>query len=200
MTRSPLLPSLALLLPLALAACDRADMVSQPKSKTWDRNPFFPQGQTMRLPPPGTVARAAPDRPVPQPAAATPDLLARGQERYGVFCTPCHGGAGHGDGMIVERGYPRPPSFDEARLRAAPARHFYDVITHGRGTMLPYAAQVPPADRWAIVAYIRALQLSQGATLAALPAEDRAKVAAAEPTTAKSATDRESTDPQRTKR
>ncbi|KMO18271.1 c-type cytochrome [Methylobacterium indicum] len=175
---------LALLLPLGLAACDQANMVSQPKAKTWDRNPFFPQGQTMRLPPPGTVARAAPDRPVPQPAAASPALLVRGQERYDVFCTPCHGAAGLGDGMIVQRGYPRSPAFDEARLRAAPAQHFYDVISNGKGNMLPYAAQVPPADRWAIVAYIRALQLSQGATLASLPAEDQAKVAAAggEPT------------------
>ncbi|KMO13875.1 hypothetical protein SQ03_20885 [Methylobacterium platani JCM 14648] len=170
---------LALLIPLALAACDRADMVSQPKAKTWDSNPFFPQGQTMRLPAPGTVPRAAPDRPVPQPAAATPALLARGQERYAVFCTPCHGGAGRGDGIIVQRGYPRPPSFDEARLRAAPAKHFYDVISNGKGNMLSYGAQVPPADRWAIVAYVRALQLSQGATLASLPAEDQAAVAAA---------------------
>jgi mono/diheme cytochrome c family protein len=170
---------LALLLPLALAACDQANMVSQPKSKTWDSNPFFPQKQTMRLPPPGTVARKSPDRPVPQPASASPELLARGQERYDVFCTPCHGGAGHGDGLIVQRGYPRPPAFDEARLREAPAQHFYDVISNGKGNMLPYAAQVPPADRWAIVAYIRALQLSQGATLASLPAEDRDAVAAA---------------------
>ncbi|TGE01361.1 c-type cytochrome [Methylobacterium nonmethylotrophicum] len=154
-------------------------MVSQPKSKTWDGNPFFPQGQTMRLPAPGTVPRAAPDRPVPQPASATPALLARGQERYGVFCTPCHGGAGHGDGMIVQRGYPRPPSLAEARLRQAPARYVYDVISNGKGTMLSYGAQVPPADRWAIVAYIRALQLSQGATLASLPPEDQAWVAAA---------------------
>ncbi len=167
------------LLPLALAACDQANMVSQPKSKTWDGNPFFPKGQTMRLPPPGTVPRRSPDQPVPQPAAATPELLARGRERYDVFCTPCHGAAGQGDGLIVQRGYPRPPAFDEARLRAAPARHFYDVISNGKGTMLPYAAQVPPADRWAIVAYIRALQLSQGATLASLPAEDQDAVAAA---------------------
>lgn len=170
---------LLLVLHLALAACDQADMVSQPKSRTWDANPFFPQNQTMRQPVPGTVARKSPDRPVPQPASATPALLARGQERYDVFCTPCHGGAGHGDGLIVQRGYPRPPAFDEARLRAAPAQHFYDVITNGKGTMLPYAPQVPSADRWAIVAYLRALQLSQGATPASLPAEDQAAIAAA---------------------
>ncbi|KMO30122.1 c-type cytochrome [Methylobacterium aquaticum] len=168
-----------LVLPLALAACDQANMVSQPKSKTWDSNPFFPQNQTMRLPPPGTVPRNSPDRPVPHPASASPELLARGRERYDIFCTPCHGGAGHGDGLIVQRGYPRPPAFVEARLRAAPARYFYEVISNGKGTMLPYAAQVPPADRWAIVAYLRALQLSQGATLASLPAEDQAAVAAA---------------------
>ncbi|KMO39852.1 hypothetical protein VQ02_09275 [Methylobacterium variabile] len=168
-----------LLLPFALAGCDQANMVSQPKAKTWDSNPFFPQGQTMRHPVPGTVARASPDRPVPQPASASPALLARGQERYDVFCTPCHGGTGHGDGLIVQRGYPRPPSFHDARLRAASAAHLYDVISHGKGTMLSYAAQVPPADRWAIVAYLRALQLSQGAVLASLPAEDQAGVAAA---------------------
>lgn len=175
--------ALLLALSLALAACDQANMVSQPKSRTWDSNPFFPQNQTMRLPAPGSVPRAAPDRPVPQPATATPALLARGQERYDVFCTPCHGAAGLGDGMIVQRGYPRPPAFDEARLRAASAQHFYDVISNGKGTMLSYAVQVPPADRWAIVAYIRALQLSQGATLASLPAEDQAKVAASVPAT-----------------
>ena len=111
---------------------------------------------------------------MPQPASASPALLARGQERYDVFCTPCHGGTGHGDGLIVQRGYPRPPSFHDARLRAASAAHLYDVISHGKGTMLSYAAQVPPADRWAIVAYLRALQLSQGAVLASLPADKRA--------------------------
>ncbi|RVU15811.1 c-type cytochrome [Methylobacterium oryzihabitans] len=162
-----------LVLPL-LAACDGADMASQPKAKTWDANAFFPQGQTMRPPVPGTVPRAEPGRPVPEPAIIDAAMLERGRERYGVFCTPCHGAGGDGDGLIVGRGFPRPPSLHDPRLRAAPARHFYEVVSAGKGTMASYAAQVPPADRWAITAYVRALQLSRDAAVASLPAADRA--------------------------
>ena len=96
--------------------------------------------------------------------------MARGQERFDIYCSPCHGRTGEGDGMVVRRGYRRPPSFHEDRLRDAPVGHFFDVITNGFGAMPDYAAQITAADRWAIVAYIRALQLSEHATLADVPA------------------------------
>lgn len=95
------------------------------------------------------------------PPPATPQLLDRGRERFGIFCSPCHGLDGGADGIIVARGFPRPPSFHSARLRAAPAQLFFDTITNGYGAMYSYADRVPPTDRWAIIAYIRALQLSQ---------------------------------------
>jgi mono/diheme cytochrome c family protein len=96
-----------------------------------------------------------------EPPEATAALLARGRERFGIFCSPCHGVDGYGEGIIVARGFPHPPSFHEARLRAAPAQLFFDTITNGNGAMYSYADRVPPTDRWAIIAYIRALQLSQ---------------------------------------
>lgn len=100
---------------------------------------------------------------------ANTELLRRGQERYQIFCTPCHGMAGFGDGVVVARGFPAPPSYHTAHLRAAPAQHFFEVITNGYGAMFSYAARVPPRDRWAIIAYIRALQLSQRTHLASVP-------------------------------
>ena len=93
-------------------------------------------------------------------------VMARGQQRFNIYCTPCHGGTGQGDGMVVRRGYRRPPSLHQDRLRNAPAGHFFDVMTNGFGAMPDYAAQIKAEDRWAIVAYIRALQLSQHATQA----------------------------------
>jgi mono/diheme cytochrome c family protein len=107
------------------------------------------------------------------PMAVTADVMARGQERYNVFCAPCHGRTGVGNGMIVQRGFRQPPSYHEQRLRDAPAGYFYDVMTNGFGAMQDYAAQVPVADRWAIAAYIRALQLSHSATVADVPADRR---------------------------
>ena len=107
----------------------------------------------------------------------TAELLARGRERYDIFCSPCHDRTGRGNGMVVQRGLPRPPSLHEDRLRSADDQHFFDVITNGYGVMYSHAARVRPRDRWAIVAYIRALQLSQHATLADLSAEERAKLA-----------------------
>ncbi len=95
------------------------------------------------------------------PFIVTEEVINRGQERYNIYCIVCHGPVGNGDGMIVRRGYPRPPTYNDDRLRNAPVGHFYDVITNGWGRMNSYAAQVQPADRWAIVAYIRALQISQ---------------------------------------
>lgn len=95
------------------------------------------------------------------PFVVTQEVINRGQERYNIYCIVCHGPVGNGDGMIVRRGYPQPPTYNDDRLRNAPVGHFYDVITNGWGRMNSYAAQVQPADRWAIVAYIRALQISQ---------------------------------------
>ena len=100
---------------------------------------------------------------------ATDALLARGRERYNIYCAPCHGLSGDADGIIVQHGFPAPPSYHDERLMKAPASAFYDAITNGYGVMYSYAARVAPRDRWAIVAYIRALQLSRHAKLAAIP-------------------------------
>jgi mono/diheme cytochrome c family protein len=112
-------------------------------------------------------------RPV-APPPVTEALLQRGQERFRIYCTPCHSELGDGRGMIVQRGFPAPPSYHSDRLRNAPPQHFYDVITNGYGTMYSFAARVQPVDRWAITAYIRALQRSQDAGLADLTPEQRA--------------------------
>ncbi|HTS20968.1 MAG TPA: cytochrome c [Casimicrobiaceae bacterium] len=111
----------------------------------------------------------------------TPQLLARGRERFDIFCSPCHSIVGDGDGMVARRGFPHPPSFHTDRLRAASDAHFYAVISDGYGAMYPYATRVPPSDRLAIIAYIRALQLSQHAPLARLGDEDRLRLASAPP-------------------
>jgi mono/diheme cytochrome c family protein len=107
------------------------------------------------------------------PAAVTPATMARGRERFDIYCSPCHGRTGQGDGMVVQRGYRRPPSFHQDRLRDAPVGHFFDVITNGFGAMPDYASQVRVGDRWAIIAYVRALQLSEHATLADVPVPER---------------------------
>ena len=110
------------------------------------------------------------------PMPVTAEVMARGSERFNVFCAPCHGRTGQGNGMVVQRGFRAPPSFHEERLRAAPVGYFFDVQTNGFGAMLDYAAQIPVADRWAIAAYIRALQFSQRATIDDVPADRRAEL------------------------
>lgn len=107
------------------------------------------------------------------PFPATAEVLARGQQRFNIYCSPCHSEVGDGNGMIVQRGYQHPPSYHIDRLRKAPIGYFFDVITNGYGRMPDYAAQVPARDRWAIAAYIRALQLSQDATSADVPAGEQ---------------------------
>jgi mono/diheme cytochrome c family protein len=109
----------------------------------------------------------------------TRELLARGRDRFGIYCTPCHGLTGNGLGIVVQRGYRQPPSFQIDRLREAPVGYFFDVQTQGFGAMMDYSAQIPPSDRWAIAAYIRALQLSQRTTIADVPASDRGSLDAA---------------------
>jgi len=149
---------------LLLAGCD--DMTHEAK-----KNPYadarvgpgkVPAGTTQYheravLPPPMTLA-----------------LIERGQQRFRVFCTPCHSELGNGHGMVVQRGFSPPPSYHEARLRDAPTQHFYDVITNGYGAMYSFAQRVPPNDRWAIAAYIRALQHSQDTNVADLSPEQKA--------------------------
>ena len=113
------------------------------------------------------------------PMPVTREMLDRGRERFDIFCAVCHGQTGEGNGMIVQRGFPPPPSYHIDRLRQAPVGHFYDVITHGYGIMYSYANRVSVEDRWAIAAYIRALQLSHNARADQLPPGERAKLEAA---------------------
>jgi mono/diheme cytochrome c family protein len=178
MKAAPLLVALTFL----VAACGE-NMSEQGKIKPSRGSALFRDGRGARAEPEGTVARGdlARDAALATRPPMTMALMERGRERFGIFCTPCHGPVGDGDGMVVQRGMPRPPSYQDARLRAADDRHFIDVITRGHGAMYAYAARVPPADRWAIVAYIRALQLSQDARLDELPPDLRARAEAALP-------------------
>ena len=181
MVRRNKFSSLGLLAVLALAGC-RQDMHDQPKFKPLAMSDFYADLRSARAPVDGTVARGDlhedtyfysgmvgqnPGDYMPFPV--TDDVLKRGQQRFNIYCAPCHSRVGDGNGMIVQRGYRKPPSYHTERLRKAPLGYFFDVMTHGFGAMPDYAAQIPPSDRWCIVAYIRALQLSQGATSAEIP-------------------------------
>jgi mono/diheme cytochrome c family protein len=156
--------SLVLML-FMLGGCEKLmrDMYEQPKYETFEAGPFFPDDISARPPVPDTLARE--DVTTAQMPPLSAALLRRGRERFDIFCAPCHSVLGDGDGMLPRRGFPAPPSYHTTRLRDAPDRHFYDVISRGYGVMYDYAARIPVADRWAIVAYIRALQLSQHARL-----------------------------------
>ncbi len=169
---------LGLLLGLMLSGC-RRDMQDQPKLK-----PYGAEAQ--RIPPEGTFPHKKRDMTVPAgmskeeddsfPFAVTEQVLKRGQERYNISCSPCHGRLGDGEGLIVKRGFRRPPSFTDPRLLKEPVSHFYDVITNGNGAMSSYADQLTPEDRYKVIAYIRALQLSQRANAAELTPEQREKL------------------------
>jgi mono/diheme cytochrome c family protein len=161
---------LALLSLLLLAGCDLS-MTQQNKYGTDSPAGLWADGTSARPLPAHVVAQGAlaRGREEANPPPVTPALLKRGQERFNIDCSPCHGLDGKGDGIVAERGFPHPPSYFDARLMAAPASEFYDAITQGYGVMYSYAARVEPRDRWAIVAYIRALQLSQNATVAMAP-------------------------------
>jgi len=177
---------------VALAACKRDDMADQPRYKPQAASAFFPDGAIARPPVPHTLARNAPlnddSRAWQSPITAThfpfeitrADLI-RGQERFTIYCSPCHGLLGDGDGMIPERGFTRPPTYHSDRLRNAPPSYIYNVITNGIGAMFPYNDRVDPDDRWRIAAYIQALQLSQFAPLSDVPPEQRSKAAEGAP-------------------
>jgi mono/diheme cytochrome c family protein len=178
------------LLSLGLPGC-RSEMYDQPRYKPYAPSELFDDGTSARPLEAGTVARRDPR----EPAIASSELfttgktagklaeslpfpvdelvLKRGQDRFQIFCTPCHGELGDGQGMIVRRGFNPPPTFHSDEMRNQPLGHFFDVITRGHGTMYSYASRIPPRDRWAIAAYIRALQLSQYAVASDLSADDR---------------------------
>jgi mono/diheme cytochrome c family protein len=166
---------------LLLAAGCRQNMHNQHKVRTLAASDFFPDGQGARPIPAHTVARGdlregwaytgldAANKPAVQlPFPLTREVLLRGEERFNIFCSPCHDRQGTGRGMIVQRGYKQPTSYHVERLRNAPVGYFYNVITEGFGVMPSYAPQIPVADRWAIAAYIRVLQYRQTAKLADL--------------------------------
>lgn len=150
---------------VAVAGCEQPHMADQNRYDPYEEAPEWPDNASARQPVAGTVARGEPLKPRPDelPVELTRALLERGREHYEINCTPCHGDTGAGNGMIVQRGFPEPPTFHSERLREAPLTHFYDVITDGYGVMYSYADRVPPGERWAVSAYIRALQLSQSA-------------------------------------
>src|SRR3984893_1568599 len=170
---------------LLLAGCSlKQGMALQTKNRPLSPSDFFTDGRSERPLVENTVARgsfadgalfvAKDSNNFPLPV--TQELLERGQGRYKIFCTPCHGLQGDGNGMVSMRGMKHPPTFHQDRLRQSPNGYFYDVITNGFGAMYGYSAQIPPRDRWAIVAYVRALQLSRNAKIAELPADVREKV------------------------
>ena len=162
------------------------DMAEQPKNRPLSPSDFFTDGRSERPLVENTVARGAlvdDNLFVPKDSDAFPlpvnrELLERGEERYKIFCSPCHGLQGDGNGTVAMRGMKHPPSYHQDRLRQATNGYFYDNITNGFGAMYGYSAQIPPRDRWAIIAYVRALQLSRNAKVADLPAELREKLSA----------------------
>jgi hypothetical protein len=168
-----------------LAGCSlKQDMALQPKNRPLSPSDFFTDGRSARPLVENTVARGSlleDEMTVGKDSNVFPlplnqELLQRGENRYKVFCSPCHGLQGDGNGMVAVRGMKHPPSYHQDRLRQVPNGYIYDVITNGFGAMLGYSAQVPPRDRWAIVAYVRALQLSRNAKVADLPPDVREKV------------------------
>jgi mono/diheme cytochrome c family protein len=163
-----------LLMPLlALTACHQnLTMSDQKKLAEWGRSDVFRNGKVLQSPAPGSISREQDTADVlTEKPPMTLALVQRGRERFDIFCSECHGYTGDADGMVVQRGFPRPPSFHEARLVSAPVGHFVDVITHGYGVMYSYADRVPPADRWAIAAYIRALQRTKPAIASTTPSQ-----------------------------
>ena len=179
---------MTLLVALALSGC-RQKMATQPRYDPLEPSAFWEDGMSARPRIAGTVARGELDGDPYLttgkidgvagdgfPFEVTRAVVDRGQQRYEIYCAQCHSRTGDGNGMIPSRGFRRPPSFHTETLRTAPTGHFFDVITNGFGSMPPYATMITPRDRWAIVAYVRALQISQHAAAAELPAAERMKL------------------------
>jgi hypothetical protein len=179
---------IGVLMVLALTGCHQ-DMYDQPKVKPLTESRFYRDGIASRPLAEGTVARGyartdellytgklngkqADEFPFP----VTEEVMKRGQDRFNIYCSPCHGRLGNGKGMIVQRGFPQPRSFHIDSLKEAPAGYFFDVMTNGFGRMYSYAPSVPVHDRWAIIAYIRALQLSQSVPVARLTDAERSRL------------------------
>jgi hypothetical protein len=190
---APMLPggllSAALGGTLALLTACSGNMTNESRYKPLEGSPFFADGSSSRPLPAHTIARGNlhEDQQLYEakigtnlvnsfPFPVTMELLERGQQRFDIYCSVCHGRNGEGNGMIVQRGFPQPPSFHIDRITDAPAGHFFDVITHGYGIMYPYASRVEVRDRWAIAAYIRALQYSHHARVDDVPPQERAKL------------------------
>ena len=178
----------AALMAFGSLAC-RQDMHDQPKYSALEAAPFFADNSSARPPLPGTVARGelrddqvlytgkVNDEDVTAfPFPITEAVVARGRERFDIYCSPCHGRTGAGDGIVVQRGYTPPPPLDAPHLREAPPGHFFDVITNGFGSMPDYAAQIKVTDRWAIAAYVRALQAASSATPKDVPPAERGRL------------------------
>jgi len=178
--------TLALLAATALVAGCRQDMHDAPRYEAFEASATFADNRASRVPPTGTVARGwlrdddalytgkIAGQPVDQfPFAIGRDELARGQQRFNIYCTPCHGRLGDGNGMVVQRGLRQAASYHQDRLRQEKLGYFYDVITNGFGAMQGYAEQIPVRDRWLIIAYVRTLQLSQHASVNDVPADRR---------------------------
>lgn len=180
-------------LALLLGAGCEDSMRDQARIKPFSESPFFADGRSARPLPPGTVAcgqlrenvafetgktslSAAGGFVRRAPVAFTRELLLRGRERYTIFCAVCHGADGYGKGIVVARGFSPAASYHDERIRTESDGYLFDVITHGKGAMYPYASRIAPDDRWAIVAYIRALQLSQYSKLEDIPEEERKKL------------------------
>ena len=189
MRNKPSLIAAVMLCSLGFVGCEntlRQDMANQPRQNPLSPSDFFADGRSERPAVENTVARGSvqddsllvPKESNAFPLPLTAELLERGQQRYAIFCTPCHGIQGDGMGMVAMRGMKHPPSYHQERLRNVPNGYLYDVVTNGFGAMYGYSAQIAPRDRWAIVAYLRALQLSRNAPAGQLPAELREKLMA----------------------
>jgi len=172
---------------LAVAGCD--NMQRQENVRAYEPSKFFADGASARTPPAHTVAQGdlSPDDPLAQarrggawvtafPQPITRPLVLRGGRRYAIYCAECHGADGYGQGIVVRRGFPAPPSFHLPRERAEPIGQMFEAISNGTGVMYGYGDRIAPADRWAIVAYIRALQRSQDGTIADLPVAERQRL------------------------
>ena len=170
-----------LVLAMAVVGC-RQEMYDQPRYDPLEASTFYSDNRASRPLVDGTVARgsvapaSAEALRTTLPMPLTLDVVRRGRERYDIFCSPCHDRTGGGQGMVVSRGYRAPPSLHVDRLREAPVGHLYDVITRGFGAMPDYAQAIPPEDRWAIAAYVKALQAAQRASIEDVPPEERARL------------------------